>query len=336
MNNTQPPPPMTWEERLRVGAFLAQFPTLTVLVFLRRGIGYRNLPVGRILVMGFILYALGNPFGPGAFPPTTALADWVRSLPGFPTAPPPVVFPDMTNPSSPVDPLTGEPLRVSGMEDRMDVRPSLPVVDSPPSSARGYLGLFGIAFVVLAAKQRAARWKEYHLGIARHSYDRGQSVFSFLPLPPATIERHVDPLVCIIVGFFTMGTISGALGLWLVLSGFSLRLVEFMVHRQQIAQHFDAIDAAIDSSGLSDVVQSFGSPGHAQGGHFETTILRATLARDVEELIARRQRQVRSNVPPVPGQWRRPFWQLVWGKRLYGWWESRQCAKAEISVKNEQ
>ena len=56
--------PWTWQQRKNLFLFLAEFPALTLMLFLRRRIGFRLVPVWRVVLLGGGLLLLCNPTVP--------------------------------------------------------------------------------------------------------------------------------------------------------------------------------------------------------------------------------------------------------------------------------
>ncbi|MBI3867425.1 MAG: hypothetical protein HY299_02755 [Verrucomicrobia bacterium] len=200
----------------------------------------------------------------------------------------------------------------------------------PPNCAHapGWLGLFALGSLVLGVRQKGRRWREMRRGIAWHTYHRGVSVFSFLPLEAGIAERFVDPAVCILGGFAIWHWFSAALGGWLIVSGLALNFIEQTVHQIHRERTLDAVDAAIDCDALSQTVRYFEQhPTARKTSKNGVDLTHAALSPEVEVLMAKRTRAKRP--PPPPPAMKsanapRRLARLLWGRRLAQWWQRRR------------
>jgi len=203
-------PPTTFEQKLNIGFFFAQFPAATVMVFLRRRVGLRPATAGGVLAMA--LFLIASPLEDGAFSARQASDE-------------PFPYRTALPPEKPVRP--------------------------------GWLGIFAAASLVLAGRQALARKREMRNGIAWHTHHCGIPVLSFKRFNESTVARLVDPALCILAGFAVWHWFSIALGFWLIFAGLALRFVEQRIYKEHVRRTLDAMDAAIDSEALSQMVEQF-------------------------------------------------------------------------------
>lgn len=133
--------------------------------------------------------------------------------------------------------------------------------DSPNHEA---LMLFGVLVPVLGLAQRFRRWLEIRRGVRLHSFYIGDSIFEAKWFPnflkrKRRFTRIFDPLACVIGGACLLG-VCPSLGMWLVFSGFALRVVEDTVYRQELNRDLDTLDGMIVSEVQAETVDRFAEP----------------------------------------------------------------------------
>ena len=116
------------------------------------------------------------------------------------------------------------------------------VVQNPEVNPEDLM-VFALFVLIFGGGQRAARWREFRQGVLQHSYYLGDSILESLPLPrflryERRVCRIVDPTLCVAIGL-ALQSISRVLGLWLIFSGLSLRVVEGAMRRKQIEKEFE-------------------------------------------------------------------------------------------------
>lgn len=163
----------------------------------------------------------------------------------------------------------------------------------------GYLGLFVCAAVFMAGVHKQRRRRELKQAIVSHTYSRGASVFTFLPANPATLSRIVDPAFAILCGILSWHFLSTALGVWLVISGLALAMVESVIQLRAAHIVHDTLDGLVESELHSENLAPFihGHPKAQRDTHRQP--IPTGLAPDVERHIEARQ-AMRRRTPPKP------------------------------------
>jgi hypothetical protein len=221
---TQPDQGMSFTEKMNVMRGLMGFPALTVMVFLRRNLGYRFLHVGHIFAMSGILFIVGT------------LA-----------------------------------------------------TDSPNHEG---LILFALLIPVFGLAQRFRRWLEMRRGIRQHSFYIGDSIFESKRTPKflrrRLIARFFDPLFCVFGGL-ALGNVCPLLGLWLILSGFALRVLEHTVYVKELNRDLDTMDGMIVSEVQADTVDHFSeSPAEVRQQEQNREGIATGLSEDIQGKIKHR------------------------------------------------
>jgi len=176
---------MTIFQKMEVAKWLCKFPALTVMLILRRNLGYRIIGPGALL--GIFLVMVG-------------LSEWSSA-------------------------------------------------ETPHAE---WLLVFALAVLATGFVQRAKRKREARGGEQLHTYYIGDSDLQRLPWPrfmraERRIERFVDPLLCLLIGFPIASYCSPALGWWLVFSGLCLRVFEADVRKRELKRElWDLKGSALD------------------------------------------------------------------------------------------
>ena len=108
------------------------------------------------------------------------------------------------------------------------------------------------------------------------------------------VARFLDPLVCGVIGFVLL-TISPALGLWLLFSGFCLRLFEYDVRRQRFIRSLDSLDGIARAEIQSEAVEDFTEP---EGRRTHEMPQSKQIATGLSDDIAAKVRQRKSKPQP--------------------------------------
>lgn len=137
--------------------------------------------------------------------------------------------------------------------------------------------LFVLTATSLGFGLKIRRWLEFRRGIKQHSYYIGTSIFDS-PRLPSFLRRHrrvarfIDPAVCILAGVLLI-PYSTLLGIWLFISGASLKVFEDLVHRKELNEQMDLIDGMVSAERYGDTMDRFSDvpkaasprPGKARG-----------------------------------------------------------------------
>ncbi|TAL00755.1 MAG: hypothetical protein EPO07_09270 [Verrucomicrobia bacterium] len=106
--------------------------------------------------------------------------------------------------------------------------------------------------------QRVRRLWGMSRNVRQHTYYIGSSPFAkWLPeflRRNRRDGRFIDPLFCMTVGFILL-PYSKALAMWLVFSGFCLRLFEFTVHEREQENELDLKDSLVEAEQNSRTVE---------------------------------------------------------------------------------
>ena len=157
-------------------------------------------------------------------------------------------------------------------------------------AAPDFLIIQGFALIGAALSERWKRHREFKRGIRRHTYSRGDSYFDFLPLNQFTLYRFFDPLLAIGIGYLCFRFISHALGTVWIAGGICLHLIEQIGYFITYKQNMDLVDVTVDSEAVSDVVQHFEAPKHAEVSRAGTELSTGN-SPELEALMARRKKR---------------------------------------------
>ena len=129
-------------------------------------------------------------------------------------------------------------------------------------------------FAVLAVLLGIVHWVHFllvrHRGEARadaglppvealwHSYDRGESWLSFLPLPAVLVQMVLDPALCAWLGWMSLQHYSAWLGYWLLIGAGALFFTEFHDRPNDYHRSADIRDGIVEGQRQSEAVM--GSP----------------------------------------------------------------------------
>jgi hypothetical protein len=155
------------------------------------------------------------------------------------------------------------------------------------------LHLFAGLIIALGLVERGRRWWQVRNGLVMHSYYLGDSRLEYGWLPAflrrsRRLARFLDPLIAFATGAAVM-SLSPVLGLWLLFSGASLRLIESTAHRRQIERDFDTVDSLVDACSQARAANRLRGEGRgAQAGYDP---IPTGLAPDLDLAIARKKRR---------------------------------------------
>jgi len=100
---------------------------------------------------------------------------------------------------------------------------------------------------------RHRAWQDIKRGVRWHTKSRGISYLSkILPLPESIIQRFVEPILCFVVGIFSVPIISLPLGIWLIVSGVALAAHESAIHEMQLNNMLDQLDGIVEGEVAAD------------------------------------------------------------------------------------
>lgn len=277
---------MTWAQRVDFVQRLSYFPSLTVMVFLRRGLGFRVVKPNTLLILALLLFTIGKYF-PSTYPPPT-----------------PSVKYNPTWDSAAMIIFAGAML-IAGLIHRRrrwnDFRAGNPW-HSHHQGESWLLPLFaGSWFGKLfpkpagpsarhapapAPSDKAAVWRAAFLAWLKQ----------FPSFTPYHVRRYVDPLVCMIAGFIIMLFVSPKLGVWLVLSGSMLVIYEQARYDKRLDHEFDIQDAIWDSENHQETHIRFTRKQAPGRGPRRRTAIPTGRASDTEALS--RERREGKAAPP--------------------------------------
>lgn len=249
----------TLAQKADIVAGLALFPALTVMVFLRKKVGYRFLSPTKILGMTVLLWALAG----------------VSVL--FPSGSP--------SPSSGYSGYSG----YGGNGGYSGIPVSAPPSPSATSSVAPLI-VFAIIMLITGMVERHLRWRDIKNGVAWHTYSRGVSWFAFLPLSDSVVKRFIDPAVCAIVGLI-LSFVFHWLGYYIIFSAFCLFLFEAWDYEQQLNRMLDTLDSLVDSEVMSDNVAYYSKDHPEQRPLVETAGIPTGIAPDIASQIEKRKKR---------------------------------------------
>ncbi len=123
--------------------------------------------------------------------------------------------------------------------------------------------IFALVTLWEGAAQRIKRSREIRRGgHCLHTNYIGDSQLQRLWWPKfmrhsRRIERLVDPLVCLLIGFPIAHYFSPALGGWLVFSGLCLRILEWEAHKKELRRALDTLNGLVEAEMQAQVVNHF-------------------------------------------------------------------------------
>ena len=203
----------TIAEKTDAIAGLALFPAMTVMVFIRRKIGYRFLSPVKLFVMFILLWLFAG----------------ISTL-------------------APVGTHT-----VGGQTDaRGYTFPTSTVPNGSPTASLYPIIIFALIMLIAGMIERYLRWREIKAGISWHTYSRGVSWFSFLPLADTQIKRFIDPAAVLIVGLLLSLLPFHFLGYYIIFSAVCLFIFEAVDYEKSINRMLDVIDNLVESEILSE------------------------------------------------------------------------------------
>lgn len=111
-----------------------------------------------------------------------------------------------------------------------------------------WAALYAVALMVTLFVTAWKRWRELLVkGLMWHTYSRGISRPSWLPIPSQVTHIVVDPLACLLLGLLLVSTISKTLGVWLCSAAVAMFFTELIVFCTQLERVLDMMDARIDA-----------------------------------------------------------------------------------------
>lgn len=164
--------------------------------------------------------------------------------------------------------------------------------------------LFSLAFVLAGGGHYWRSWREFNRGIRLHTFSSGVSYLERGRIPRflgthRRTYRIVDPLFYMVVACYVL-VLSVPIGLWLVLSSFSLRLFEQARYEAALDRDLDIVDGLVEADIQQQTVEFFsgGQPhdrARNRGALDQQTGIPTGVAPDIEQQIAARRRGGRQN-----------------------------------------
>jgi hypothetical protein len=129
------------------------------------------------------------------------------------------------------------------------------------------LRIFAVACAVLGIAHRVQveRMKRGMLA-PWHSYSRGESWLSFLPLPATFIHMVLDPALCALLGWLVVQHVSVWLGYWLLVAALMLFFTEFHDYRNQYHRNADLRDGLVEGQIQGDAILGTTGDGRPMSG----------------------------------------------------------------------
>ena len=125
-----------------------------------------------------------------------------------------------------------------------------------------------------------------------HTYYIGDSWLQSLRWPlwmqrNRIIPRFVDPVFTFLIGFALLKLGSPLLGILLMVSGLSLRWLEFHIHQKELNQRFDTADGLVESEIQGEYVEEFSTTPNHQQNHFDDPGVPTGIGDDIRDQINR-------------------------------------------------
>jgi len=238
-------------------AGLAMFPALTLMVFTRRKVGYRFLNPTRLMIMAVLLWVLAG----------------VSTLAPVGT----------TTVTSATNPYTGS-------------SQSYTVPNSSATASLYPLIIFGLLMFALGMIERYLRFRDIKRGVSWHTYSRGISWLSVLPLSDSAVKRFVEPAVCAIIGILIALLPFHFLGYYIIFAAICLFVFEAWDYEHSLNMMLDTLDSLVDSEVISGNVEYYSHPNPTQRPLDETAGIPTGIAPDIEAQI--QKRRARPTLPP--------------------------------------
>jgi hypothetical protein len=170
--------------------------------------------------------------------------------------------------------------------------------------------LFSGVVVVVGMLQRFLRWREITHGVPWHTYSRGVSLLSFLPLADSKIKRFVDPLACMVIGLVFLLIHLNFLSYYVWFAGTCLFIFEAWDFDTAMNQSLDMLDSLVESEVIQQNVEYYSQPNPPQRPLEQTAGIPTGIAPDIQHQIERRRNRavtlpndlVMPPPPPVQGQ----------------------------------
>lgn len=153
--------------------------------------------------------------------------------------------------------------------------------------------IFAWVTLILGLVKRQMRWRAIKRGESWHTYSRGVSILSFLPISDSNLKRWVEPIAIIIIGGLLAITPFTFFGFYLLVAGLCLFLFEQWDYEQAINQMLDMLDSLVDSevmSGNMDYYNQETSP--HQRSLEDTAGIPTGISPDIAAAIARKQARI--------------------------------------------
>jgi hypothetical protein len=175
------------------------------------------------------------------------------------------------------------------------------------SSSTALLQILAWGTLILGLVKRQFRWRDIKRGVSWHTWSRGISFLTFLPISDSNLKRFVEPILVIIIGAILAFPFT-FFGLYLVIAGLCLFLFEAYDYEKSLNMMLDQLDSLVDSEVMSSNVEYYSEPNVSQRPLEQTAGIPTGIAPDIEVQIQRRRRPTVTlpddlvMEPPIQGQ----------------------------------
>lgn len=151
------------------------------------------------------------------------------------------------------------------------------------------LQVFAWGTLILGLIKRKLRWRDIKRGVSWHTWSRGISSLSFLPLSDSNLKRWVEPIAVIIIGALLAIPFT-FFGFYLVVAGLCLFLFEAWDYENSLNMMLDQLDSLVDSEVMGGNIDYYSQPNVPQRPLEQTAGIPTGIAPDIEVQIQRRRR----------------------------------------------
>ena len=159
--------------------------------------------------------------------------------------------------------------------------------------------VFSVLFLLAASAHYWRSWREFNRGIRLHTFSSGISYLEKRRIPRffrfhRRIYRILDPLFCLALAVYFL-VLSPPLGIWLVLSSFSLKFFEQARYEAALDRDLDIVDGLTEADIQQQTVEFFsGGKPQDRASHRRALTQQGGIptgvAPDIEKQVAARRR----------------------------------------------
>jgi len=283
---------------------LLVYPALTPMYVLRRKLGVRMVSLSKLfgaclvmLLFGFIVGGISAGVNTYHRPDMPSIMDLVKGqvtaiVPRAPTVTDATDFVKGLFGIKPEPPLAPEPVAVPALT----LGAVWDLFTAKFNELMDPLYAFALLTIALGFSQRLVRWVRRQRGEQLNTKSLGISLIP-LPIRNNSIERYLDPMLCIGAGVFVWLSDYPLMGAWIVCCGLSLGMVEKYVHEIQLDQY----DALLNAEAHEQITGAYlsGMQRSASASRARKPVSTG-MSKDVQERMAKRVKRQSASPAPTP------------------------------------